>query len=88
MQQEPRAWVTGIQPAHRVHSWKTRSWDFLVIDIRPQATSVVTGVISEFTKQNFMYKLKDRELFSITAESLKIFLTKFKGHFSFGKKNK
>lgn len=88
MQQEPRAWVTGIQPAHRVHYWKTRSWDFLVTDIHPQATSVVTGVISEFTKQNFMYKLKDRELFSIKAESLKIFLTKCKGHFSFGKKNK
>ena len=50
MQQEPRVWVTGIQPAHREHSWKTRSWDFLVVDICPQATSVVTGVIPEFTK--------------------------------------
>lgn len=38
-----------------------------------------------------MYKLRDRELFSmffIKAESLRIFLTKCKGHFSFGKKKK
>lgn len=32
------------------HFWKIRCQDFLVIDIHLQAVSVMTGVISEFTK--------------------------------------
>lgn len=42
--------VKRIHLACRERSWKTRCQDFLVIAIRLQATSVVTGVITEFTK--------------------------------------
>lgn len=42
--------VIRIHPACSRHFWKTRCQDFLVIDIHLQATLVVTGIISEFTK--------------------------------------